>query len=272
VSKGKALALAITLSLIGGLLLGGLGVYLWFTLLAPKTAGEPANVAVQVPEPAEQPEPEPDVPEAVAAPVLTYANKQYGVTFSYPEDWNDTNVDALTAAESPLYGFAETDVTFASVAEGVPVVRITSMDELESVDSEVVNDALSNLRSAYSSSDAAPVTGGDIVLPINAGAYYFTAPQYVESADGSFRGYYYYGLFGNGVPPEEGPVPMQVLHAVLTNGDAVVQLTATTEKTKPAKSVTCDAMESLPALTCTLPTVLATTVTEDLLALVETLE
>lgn len=277
-SKGGQLALTISLSVLGGLLIGGVAVFLWFTLTAEKQSATPSSATQQQnvsPTTGNVPSntyTRPSTPKPPAPAVLGYTNEQYGVEFTYPEAWVGANEDPLTAEESPLFGFAETDVQFASVEDGVPGVRITSMDDLESVDYETVNDALSNLRSAYSSRSVSPIRAGQILVPINAGAYYFTTPQYIESADGSFRGYYYYGLFGNGSAPEDSPVLLPTLHVELTDGDAIVQITATTERTAPSGSVACDGMESLVALDCVLPTRLSTTVSDDLFAIIDSLQ
>ncbi|MFO0705035.1 MAG: hypothetical protein U0517_03695 [Candidatus Andersenbacteria bacterium] len=228
-SHTSKLGLAISLSLLGGILLGAGIFFGWYFLMgqaeptddsARSAQEDTANSTEVVPTNTDK-----ESSDTVPSDWKTYNGKDYDLSFSYPPEWGSPKVDSTTGVGNSLYGFAEEGLTFDfNLPEGSNAFRSVRIAKIEDIlaatdqqDSRVPD--ATKLLDVYKNR----AVGKEILVvpPVNAGVAAATNPTYIESADGSFRGMYYYSFSTQSALPDD-PALLMELQIVMTNGDVVI--------------------------------------------------
>lgn len=142
----------------------------------------------------------------------TYSNDKYGISFKYPDSVGSPTATEYAKGDVPT-PVDKTSVKFDYEKGKEIYLDLTKVsDYADSTASENYN----KLASVYDSKSA---TGAEKlwVPPSNAGIMAASTPKYIESADGKFRGVYYYANVG-----QDYGVAIEA-KAVLTDKTNVVQ-------------------------------------------------
>lgn len=166
-----------------------------------------------------------------------YHDKTYDVSFSYPPAWGAIAVDKHVASEDslPIWPVDQTEVSFGfntdpqAIQREFKSVELTALSAYSAADkkfnggSQLIKDA-DALLEVYHSRSAASLDHPLWMPSSNAAIIAATTPQYIENADGSFRGIYYYAFIGQNDPTTGSAKKMTAIRAVLTDGINVVQV------------------------------------------------
>lgn len=198
------------------LLLAALATYLWIGYKTKKTDEENNRLRTRTIEsktekPATEEENTQTTP--VAQPVTptvinpttdwnTYTDTHYKISFKYPKTWKApiaTFIDG-SGGES-MIPLSQQNVNFDQTPDATNhnVVDLTNFTDLASYYTasslSQADSSLQTLKNVYttrSASAASKLT----VIPVNAGVFAATAPTYIESTDGKWRGVYYFANIG----------------------------------------------------------------------------
>lgn len=248
---GPKVAIIVASSVIGAVAVGAIGFAIGRMTAAEPTAqqntttvntttNQPNNVPTT---PANEPEePEASVPENFTP----YSDPKVDLAFVYPTNWGDAKPEnCLSAEQSLTCSFDARYIGFDVDPESdFHDIKITDLDVYDDDEDKVLERDM--LLDVYKTKSA---DGVDVPLwlpPSNAVIIAAMDPTYIESADGSWRGVYYYASVGQNDPNfDSNTKTANHISLIMTDGESkIIQLeilrdSTTSATTYPLKQQDC---------------------------------
>lgn len=210
------------LLLLVGLIVGGAVATLVIIFVLPRTV-TPNNLAL----PTTNVNTVSDVPPvlpAVPTTWKTYTSTVYGLSFSYPPEWGAPKTSILKAGEGEgFFDLAAESARFtAPNKSGFRDFDVATVKTLKASSMNLTSDVAA-LDKVYTSKSAASLTTPVVLPPENAAVVASSIPQYIQSADGAYRGVYYYTFLTQNDSQASATKKLTDLYIILTNQTNVVR-------------------------------------------------
>jgi hypothetical protein len=135
-----------------------------------------------------------------AAETLTHSEPGFRIRFSYPVSWGKAKTEKWVKDDISVL-VDETYVSFEGGSAGYDI-RGVGFSKIASYSAEYKT-GIDLMKRVYAQRSAAGIVADRAVEvpPVNAGWMAVTAPRYIESADGTFRGVYQFASIAQDVSP-----------------------------------------------------------------------
>jgi hypothetical protein len=144
-------------------------------------------------------EPETTVEEDPTAGWETYRDRSYQLSFKYPADWPKPKVEDLEA-DNFIVPIDYRSLDFSEGESENFGIEVVDLSDYRAYRGDSLEKDLDKLKNIYQAREA---TGAkNLWLPSgHAGQLASTQPEYIETADGEFRGIYYFSAISQGFGP-----------------------------------------------------------------------
>ncbi|MCX6808785.1 MAG: hypothetical protein NTW50_03925, partial [Candidatus Berkelbacteria bacterium] len=127
----------------------------------------------------------------------TLTDSHYSLSLKYPDSWPTTTTTYMTAAENDFLGVAASNANFVSSSMADKgKIRNVDISKLSDFTDTTTKAEATQMKTVYSSKSASGATGKIYLGAMNAAIAGATAPTYIETTDGKFRGIYYFASIG----------------------------------------------------------------------------
>jgi len=127
----------------------------------------------------------------------TITDSSFSISFKYPDSWPTTTSKYLSAEDNDFAGVAGANANFTtSDIKDKGKIRLVKMTKLADYTTTGDKSQVTQLKSVYSAKNTSAATTIIMLPHVNAAIAGSTKPTYIETADGVFRGVYYFASIG----------------------------------------------------------------------------
>lgn len=125
----------------------------------------------------------------------TYTDSTYHASFKYPATWANAVAEGIVGEENTPTPVSYNSVVFGTSSSGKYGSRVAELSNYTAYANSNIAEDITTLKGVYTSKNAA--SAAKLWLPPGgASIMAASAPQYIETADGSWRGIYYFANIG----------------------------------------------------------------------------